>query len=132
MNSYLKNCLEAYQETDIFNYDNSPIIKEIYDFKQKIFSAFSKLKDLDKIFSDLNSKMIQNDIENAASLLGKRLKKLTTRLLKVFEVLKKIGKAGEDMEGNASQTEEDELVDALKNEMPEVYKNIEINMKEIE
>jgi len=76
--------------------------------------------------------MIQNDIENAAILLGKRLNKLTTRLLKVFENLKKIGKAGEDMEGNASQTEEDELVDALKNEMPEVYKNIEINMKEIE
>ncbi len=50
----------------------------------------------------------------------------------MFEILKKIGKAGEDMEGNASQTEEDELVDALKNEMPEVYKNIEINMKEIE
>jgi len=29
----LKNCLEAYQESDIFNYGNSPIIKEIYDFK---------------------------------------------------------------------------------------------------
>ena len=76
--------------------------------------------------------MIQNDIDNAAIFLGKRLNKLTTRLLKVFEILKKIGKAGEDMEGNSSQTEEDELVDALKNEMPEVYANIEINMKEIE
>lgn len=76
--------------------------------------------------------MIQNDIDNAASFLGKRLNKLTTKLLKVFEILKKIGKAGEDMEGNASQQEEDELVDALKNEMPEVYRNIEINMKEIE
>ena len=76
--------------------------------------------------------MIQNDIGNAASLLGNSLFKLTTRLLKVFEILKKIGKAGEDMEGNASQTEEDELVDALKHEMPEVHNNIEINMKEIE
>lgn len=76
--------------------------------------------------------MIQNDLENAASFLGKRSNKLTNRLLKVFEILKKIGKAGDDMEGNASQTEEDELVDALKNEMPEVYKNIEINLKEIE
>ena len=50
----------------------------------------------------------------------------------MFEILKKIGKAGEDMEGNASQTEEDELVDALKNEMPEVFKNIGLNDKEIE
>jgi len=57
---------------------------------------------LDKFFSELNSKMIQNDIENAATLLGKRLNKLYSRLLQVFEVLKKIGKAGEDMEGNSS------------------------------
>ena len=90
------------------------------------------LKVLDKFFIELNSKMIQNNIENAAFLDGKRLNKLTRKLLKEFENLKKIEKAGVDMEGNASQTEEDELVDALKNEMLEVYKNIELNMKEIE
>jgi hypothetical protein len=76
--------------------------------------------------------MIQNNIENAAFLHGKRLNKLTRKLLKEFENFKKIEKAGVDMEGNTSQTEEDKLEDALKNEMPEVFKNIELNMKEIE
>jgi hypothetical protein len=43
-------------------------------------AAFLKLKDLEKIFNDLNTKMIQNDIENASVLLGKRSNKLKARL----------------------------------------------------
>jgi len=36
------------------------------------------------------------------------------------------------MDGNASQSEEEELIDALKNEMPEVFKNIRLTDAEIE
>lgn len=36
------------------------------------------------------------------------------------------------MEDNASQSEEEELIDALKNEMPEVFKNIGLNDADIE
>jgi hypothetical protein len=43
-------------------------------------AAFLKLKDLEKIFNDLSTKMIQNDIDNASVLLGKRSNKLKVRL----------------------------------------------------
>jgi hypothetical protein len=36
------------------------------------------------------------------------------------------------MDDNASQSEEEELIDALKNEMPEVFKNIGLNDAEID
>lgn len=41
--------------------------------------------------------------------------------------LKKIAGVGEDMEGNTTTNEEEEFIDALKDEMPEVFKNIEAN-----
>lgn len=44
--------------------------------------------------NDLNTKMVQQDIDNAAHLLGKRTLKLKSRLLTASEVLKKISKAG--------------------------------------
>lgn len=80
MKLYQKDHLEAYKESDIFSFDNVVIVKEILDFKQKIKSAFLKLKELEKIFNDLNTKMIQNDIDNASILLGKRSNKLKARL----------------------------------------------------
>jgi len=40
----------------------------------------------------------------------------------------KIQKSGEEMDGNTSNTEEDEFIVALRNEMPEVLDNIETNL----
>ena len=36
------------------------------------------------------------------------------------------------MDGNTSNNEEDEFIDALKDEMPEVFKNIEFNFDQID
>jgi len=36
------------------------------------------------------------------------------------------------MEGNTSENEEDEFIDALKEEMPEVYNNIKSNFNKID
>jgi N-acetyl-beta-hexosaminidase len=41
--------------------------------------------------------------------------------------LKKISGIGEEMDGNTTTNEEEEFIDALKDEMPEVFKNIEAN-----
>lgn len=102
MKQYQIYHFEALKESDIFSYDNAIIIKEIYAFKSKIMASFLKFKDVEIIFSDLNNKLIQNDIDNASILLGKRSKKLKSRLEQASETLKKIKKAGEDMDGNAS------------------------------
>ena len=42
--------------------------------------AFLKLKDIEKILNDLNSKMIQNDLDSASELLGSKTNKLKDRL----------------------------------------------------
>ena len=42
--------------------------------------------------------------------------------------LKKITKSGEEMDGNVSNNEEEEFIHALKNEMPEVFENIETTL----
>jgi DNA repair exonuclease SbcCD ATPase subunit len=46
--------------------------------------------------------------------------------------LKKISSCGDDMDGNTSHAEEDEFIDALKEEMPEVFKNIEGNFDQLD
>ena len=36
------------------------------------------------------------------------------------------------MDGNTTHNEEDEFIDALKDEMPEVFKNIDMNFEQID
>lgn len=36
------------------------------------------------------------------------------------------------MDGNTTHNEEDEFIDALKDEMPDVFKNIELNFEQID
>ena len=36
------------------------------------------------------------------------------------------------MDGNTTNNEEDEFIDALKDEMPEVFKNIEFNFEQLD
>jgi hypothetical protein len=36
------------------------------------------------------------------------------------------------MDGNTTQQEEDEFIDALRDEMPEVFKNVDINFIHID
>ena len=66
-------------------------------------------------------------MDNASVLLSKKVNKLRERLKAAQKVLKKITKCGEDMDGNTTHQEEDEFIDALKDEMPEVFRNIDIN-----
>jgi hypothetical protein len=39
--------------------------------------------------------------------------------------LKKINECGQEMDGNTSNNEEDEFINALSDEMPDVFNNIE-------
>ena len=68
--------------------------------------------------------MVEQDIENALKLLDKKNHKLRERLTETEEALVKIQKCGEEMDGNTTHNEEDEFIDALKDEMPDVLDNI--------
>jgi len=130
---YQKNKLDAYTEQDIFNEKQQPvIIKEIRLFKEKIEDTNERLKELDELMRDLNTKLIQQDMANATKLLGKKAGALKDRLQIAESELKKISETGDKMEGNTSMNEEEEFLDALKEEMPEVFKNIEGNFKQLD
>lgn len=81
------------------------------------------------MMNDLNSKLIQQDMDNATVLLTKKAQKLRERLIAAQKGLKKIHQCGDDMDGNTTHNEEDEFIDALKDEMPDVFKNIELNFE---
>jgi predicted nuclease with TOPRIM domain len=71
-------------------------------------------------------------MENAAKLLGQKANQLRKRLDTAKGELEKISKCGDEMEGNTSHNEEEEFIDALKEEMPEVFKNIESNYEQLD
>ena len=58
--------------------------------------------------------------------------KLRERLIAAQKGLKKISNCGEEMDGNTTHNEEDEFIDALKDEMPDVFKNIDLNFEQID
>jgi division protein CdvB (Snf7/Vps24/ESCRT-III family) len=69
---------------------------------------------------------------NAIKLLEKKSAKLRERLQIAQVELKKIDECGDDMDGNTSHNEEEEFIDALKDEMPEVFKNIDANFDQLD
>ena len=76
--------------------------------------------------------LILQDIENASRLLGVKNHKLRERLEIAHTELKKINNCGEEMDGNCSRNEEEEFIEALKDEMPDVFSNITSNIEQID
>lgn len=71
-------------------------------------------------------------MDNATKILKKKIAKLRERLTQTKGELQKISYCGDEMEGNTTVNEEDEFIDALKDEMPEVFKNIEANFDQLD
>lgn len=64
--------------------------------------------------------------------MKKKANKLRERLSKAKDLLNKITNAGDELDGNTSNNEEDEFIDALKDEMPQVFENIDKNLKQLD
>ena len=111
---------------------NAPIVVEVREFKDKIEDANRRLKDLEELMRDLNNKLILQDMANASRLLGKKAETLRQRLMVAQGELQKISNTGNEMEGNTTYNEEEEFIDALKEEMPEVFKNIDGNFSQLD
>ena len=133
MFKYQTNPLEKYGPKDFTNFSITPkIIIQIREFKAKIQDVNIRLRDLEDLMADLNAKLIQQDMENATRLLRKKSHSLRERLNEAKSDLTKISATGNEMEGNTTHNEEDEFIDALKDEMPQVFKNIDANFVLIE
>lgn len=67
-------------------------------------------------------------MENSTDLLALKAQELRERLKESRLQLQRIQDSGDSMDGNTSTNEEEEFIQALKNEMPEVLDNIETNL----
>jgi uncharacterized coiled-coil DUF342 family protein len=116
---YQVNPLEKYGQKDFVNFTITvKIIIQVREFKAKIYDTNERLKDLEALLQQLNAALIQQDMENATKLLRKKANKLRERLTSAKRDLRKISDCGGEMEGNTTHNEEDEFIDALKDEMP--------------
>jgi len=116
---YQVNPLEKYGQKDFVNFTITPkIIVQVREFKAKIYETDQRLKELEALLQQLNAALIQQDMENATKLLRRKANKLRERLTAAKTDLRRISDCGNEMEGNTTHNEEDEFIDALKDEMP--------------
>ena len=80
LDKYQTRRLEKYAAPDFLSYDNQPIIVEVREFKDKIQMLNEKLKELEALLNDLNTKLILKDMDNAIVLIGKKAVSLRERL----------------------------------------------------
>ena len=76
--------------------------------------------------------LILQDFKNAVKLLEVKSGKQRIRLETARAELVKINTCGTQMDGNTSHNEEEEFIDALGDEMPEVFKNIDGNFDKLD
>lgn len=124
--------LKKYTKKDFTGDNTAPIIVEVREFKDQLTDANSRLKEIDELTNELNSKLISQDIENATKLLEVKNNKLRERLQIAKKELGRISKVGDEMDGNCSRNEEEEFIEALKDEMPEVFKNMDANFEQMD
>ena len=125
--------LTRYSAKDFENYSqNYLIIIQIREFRFFIIEHMKNLVEIETLITDLNTELIRQDMDNATKLLVKKMAKLRQRLQEAKEDLDQIRNCGEEMDGNTTSNEEDEFIDALKDEMPEVFKNIDFNFDQLD
>jgi len=104
------------------------MIIEVCDLYNKIKKIYAevlafKQNSIDK----LNELLVIQDLDNAQKIFTRKAGKLRERLAVAENQIMQINNAGQEMDGNASNDEEDEFIDALKEEMPGVFSNIKAN-----
>jgi len=94
--------------------DNHQIIAQVREFKDTVEDLNRRHKDIHALIADLNSKLIAQDLDNAAVLISKKALKLKDRLVVARSALQKIQQCGEELDGNASGQDEEEFAQHLK------------------
>jgi len=107
------------------------MVELVSKFRDTIDGLKAKLHKLQAKANDLNAALVQQNMDNALGLFEKRADKLRQRALAVRDIFKKIKKAGEDMDGNHTDDEND-FVEALQEEMPAVETEMKNTLAKID
>lgn len=125
--------METYQISKIRNPStNVPIIEDVRDFRFKIISSLDQIAVIQKDMSQLNNDLILQDLDNAVKLLTRKSENMKARVSNIRELCNKITQAGQDLDGNTSNKDEEEFVDALTDEMPTLHGDLDVIEEGIE
>ena len=72
--------MEKYTDRDFRSIDNQPIIIEVRDQRLQIVDLNERIKDIDGLLKELNTKLVLQDMTNAIKLLQRKANKLRERL----------------------------------------------------
>lgn len=64
--------------------------------------------------------LIKQDLDNAVKLLGRKAEKLKDRIAYTRNLCSKIDKVGDELDGNTSNNDENEFIEAINDEMPSI------------
>lgn len=130
MNTEITKELENISSDKIDDFStNHELIRKLHRYKDNIDESNIKLKEVEDILQEVVKKLTELDMENSLDLLSLKAQELRQRLQESHANLKKISNSGVEMDGNTSNNEEEEFINALKNEMPEVSENIDTTLK---
>lgn len=107
------------------------MIELVSKFRETIDALKARLHKLQDKANALNAALVQQNMDNALGLFEKRADKLRQRALAVRDIFRKIKKAGEDMDGNHTDDEND-FVEALQEEMPAVEEEMKNTLAKID
>ena len=117
--------LQQWTEEDCLVIENQrDMIRRVQAFKDKIDDRFKALNLEHDAIRHLQDDLSKQNLEQAIRILSIKVKKLMPRALAIQTKLKKIQKAGLEMEGNETD-DEGEFIDVLQAEMPAVLKEME-------
>lgn len=122
---YLRTKLDQLTDKQIRSLDNATIIKDIRQFKEKLEDTLTRIEEVEDLLRDLNDKLVAQDLMNAVRVFTQQQQSLKKRLGEAHEKLKRINQSSEEMDGNSTTNDEDDFTNALKSEMPQVFKNID-------
>ena len=111
---------------------NHDIIKKLRTMKHGVDDSDIQLKEVEDLKAEVVKKLTEQDMENLTEMLEMRITDLKERSAETSKQLNKFRDSCEAMDGNASNGEEELLVEAIKDELPSKIEHITDVTTEIE
>lgn len=113
------------------NEEQNQLIKELKEFRQRIQDMNDDMDDMNSPLHELKTKYIEYEIQESANLANFDFGYLRERVAAAETALQKNKACASQMDGNASDENEDFLVESMKTEIPENLKQLKHLTKEI-
>lgn len=124
--------IERYTPKDFKCENAQSPISEVRQLKNLIKSTNTNIDNISNLIANLGGGIITADLKNGTSVMEKKAASLFERLKNVKSQLRKIDDCTKDMDGDGSGAEEEDFIEALREEMPDVMARINDSFESID